>query len=249
MNYTKRRQGSTDSSCSSESEASNQCFRIVVLGAAAVGKTCVISQFLGDGFRPKYRATVEDIHRHEYVINDCDVTLEILDTSGSYEFPAMRRLAMATGDAFILVFALDNAESLSKIADIYSEIAEIRGESSSNGELPPVIIVGNKSDCDERCFSTQDTLETMFNTVLDAQWGYIECSAKLNDNIETIFFEVVERSRLVNSSTQPTCMTRVVHDYTHKSSSRRKSKRASISFGDIKTPKGERPRSQSCVVS
>lgn len=89
-----------------------QQHRVVVMGAAKVGKTCIISQFLYDKFNPRYKQTVEELHRGEYELADGSaLTLDILDTSGSFEFPAMRTLSITTGAAFILVYAADDKES------------------------------------------------------------------------------------------------------------------------------------------
>lgn len=89
-----------------------QQHRIVVMGAAKVGKTCIISQFLYDKFNTRYKQTVEELHRGEYELPDGSaLTLDILDTSGSFEFPAMRTLSITTGAAFILVYSIDDKES------------------------------------------------------------------------------------------------------------------------------------------
>lgn len=63
--------------------------RLVFLGAAGVGKTALIHRFLRDRFEHKYTRTVEELHVLEYDIAG-KMRLEILDTSGSYSFPAMR---------------------------------------------------------------------------------------------------------------------------------------------------------------
>jgi GTPase SAR1 family protein len=57
-------------------------YRIVVMGAAAVGKTCIVSRLLYEQFVNEYRATVEELHSGEYELNGMPVTLDILDTSG-----------------------------------------------------------------------------------------------------------------------------------------------------------------------
>ncbi|XP_008942356.1 PREDICTED: GTP-binding protein Rhes-like, partial [Merops nubicus] len=65
--------------------------RLVFLGAAGVGKTALIRRFLMDTFEPKHRRTVEELHSKEYEVSGATVTVEILDTSGSYSFPALRK--------------------------------------------------------------------------------------------------------------------------------------------------------------
>lgn len=87
--------------------------RIVSLGAAGVGRTALIARFRYDRFEPRHARTVEELHGFECDPDgDVRVRLEILDTSGSYEFPAMRALRIRTGDAFALVYSPEEVRRL-----------------------------------------------------------------------------------------------------------------------------------------
>jgi GTPase SAR1 family protein len=48
--------------------------------------------------------------------------IELIDTAGQEQFMAMRELYVKTGDAFVLVFSIDNAASLREIETMYSQI-------------------------------------------------------------------------------------------------------------------------------
>lgn len=41
-------------------------FRLVILGGAGVGKSCLIKRFLLKTYTDKYRATIEDLYNREY---------------------------------------------------------------------------------------------------------------------------------------------------------------------------------------
>eukprot|EP00058_Branchiostoma_floridae_P019579 XP_002605069.1 hypothetical protein BRAFLDRAFT_85215 [Branchiostoma floridae] len=73
------------------------CFRLVVLGTARVGKTAIVSRFLFNQYDDQYTPTIEDFHRKMYRIRGEVYRLDILDTSGVHPFPAMRRLSFLTG--------------------------------------------------------------------------------------------------------------------------------------------------------
>ena len=53
-------------------------YRVVVMGAAAVGKTCIISRLLYERFVSEYKATVEELHSGDYELDGRPVTLDIL---------------------------------------------------------------------------------------------------------------------------------------------------------------------------
>lgn len=59
--------------------------KIVVMGAAKVGKSSIIQQFLYNTFPLKYKRTVEEMHHGYFSVSGVNLTLDILDTSGSYE--------------------------------------------------------------------------------------------------------------------------------------------------------------------
>lgn len=65
--------------------------KIVVMGAAKVGKTSLITQFLYSKFSPKYKRTVEEMHQGAFSISGVSLTLDILDTSGAFE-ASLRRI-------------------------------------------------------------------------------------------------------------------------------------------------------------
>lgn len=73
------------------------CFRLVILGAPRVGKSCIINWFLGKDIKDSYIPTIEDFHRKIYKIRGEMFRLDILDTSGNDPFPAMKKLNIMTG--------------------------------------------------------------------------------------------------------------------------------------------------------
>lgn len=53
-------------------------------------------------------------------------TLQITDTTGSHQFPAMQRLNISKGHAFILVFSVTSKQSLEELKPIYNVIREVK---------------------------------------------------------------------------------------------------------------------------
>jgi GTPase SAR1 family protein len=52
------------------------------------------------------------------------LTLKIIDTTGSHEFAAMRSLYIRGSDAFILVCSVDDPQSMREVESIFAEIEE-----------------------------------------------------------------------------------------------------------------------------
>jgi small GTP-binding protein len=124
--------------------------RLVLLGGAGVGKSCIIRRFLNKTYCDKYRPTVEDLHNREYDLGSvtlkvCCVTndhrlrnfliksesfiqVDILDTSGDGQFPAMRRLSIATAHAFLLVYSVTSGPSFTAVKQCFEEIKEQRAD-------------------------------------------------------------------------------------------------------------------------
>lgn len=164
--------------------------RVVVLGAAKVGKTAVIEQFLYGTFNDEHIATVEQLYRTEYQLKQGQLTFDILDTSGSFQFPAMKELAIKTGDAFILVFSLDDKESFEEVRQLREMILKLKNDSSI-----PMVVVGNKSDTSiQKRFLQKEIIETV--VCMDWEVGYVECSAKKSFNVPRIFQELVVQAKL-----------------------------------------------------
>lgn len=109
------------------------------MGAAKVGKSAIINQFLYNTFTPKYKRTVEEMHHGDFNVSGIHLTLDILDTSGSYEFPAMRDLSIKSADAFILVYDIHDANTFLEVKTLRTQILNTKG-------AVPIVVVGNKVD-------------------------------------------------------------------------------------------------------
>ncbi|KAK6481703.1 GTP-binding protein Rhes-like [Huso huso] len=163
--------------------------RLVFFGAAGVGKTALIQRFLQDKFDPKYKRTVEELHSIENVIDGVKIKIEIMDTSGSYSFPAMKKLCIRNSDAFALVYSIDDPESFEEVRRLRDEVLEIKED-----KCTPIVVVGNKADQENQ---RQVLAEDVMSTVeLDWNASYLEASAKDNSNVIGVFKELLQQVNL-----------------------------------------------------
>uniref|UniRef100_T1JY24 GTP-binding protein Rhes n=1 Tax=Tetranychus urticae TaxID=32264 RepID=T1JY24_TETUR len=159
--------------------------KIVVLGSPRVGKTAIVSQFLYSHFPESYIATVDQLHRAEYEVKGFGpLILDILDTSGSHEFPVMKKLAIESADAFLLVFSLTDSESFEEVRRLRDEII-----ATKKFKLPPIVVAANKCDLDSMRVIKRELTETI--VTIDWENGYVESSAKDDFNINTIFQQLM----------------------------------------------------------
>ncbi|KAL3315951.1 GTP-binding protein Di-Ras1 [Cichlidogyrus casuarinus] len=162
-------------------------YRVTVFGAGGVGKSSLVQRFVTGEFRGSYIPTIEDTYRQEVVnCNKQVCTLEITDTTGCHQFPAMQRLSINRGHAFILVFSVTNKTSLEELIPVYTELVSIK---SSELALVPVMLVGNKMDSD-----SMREVSTAQGQSIAKRWkcSYMETSAKENKNVKELFHELLQ---------------------------------------------------------
>ncbi|XP_011297639.1 GTP-binding protein Di-Ras2 [Fopius arisanus] len=174
-------------------EQSND-YRVVVFGAGGVGKSSLVLRFVKGTFRESYIPTIEDTYRQVISCNKNICTLQITDTTGSHQFPAMQRLSISKGHAFILVYSVCSRQSLEELRPIWAVIRELKGQDISQ---IPIMLVGNK--CDE---STLREVAMEEGKAEADSWGcgFLETSAKTNHNVNELFRDLLtlEKNRAVS---------------------------------------------------
>ncbi|CAH2006386.1 unnamed protein product [Acanthoscelides obtectus] len=189
-------------------EQSND-YRVVVFGAGGVGKSSLVLRFVKGTFRESYIPTIEDTYRQVISCNKNICTLQITDTTGSHQFPAMQRLSISKGHAFILVYSVCSRQSLEELRPIFEVIKEIKGPDISQ---IPIMLTGNK--CDESAELRE--VSTSEGQAQAAEWGvsFMETSAKTNHNVKQLFQELLnlEKSRNVSLQVGGKANSRVAKD-------------------------------------
>ena len=125
------------------------------LGAAEVGKSSIIAQALTRTFRSEYKSTIEE----KMFYHGDGFLLEVIDTSGSFNFLELMKMSILEGDVFVLVFSLTDISTFGRVQQIREDILATRGP-----ELP-IIVVGNKTD------AMIDLNYSTFVEEIVASWG------------------------------------------------------------------------------
>ena len=175
---------------------------IAVFGDKKVGKTSLIRRFIGQSFSRQHNPTVEDYYEEDMIrgTHRCR-QLKILDTTGSYDFPVMRQIAISKSEAFILVYSLDDPKSFEKVKWHRQEILKYKKHTKV-----PILVVCNKTDLTDTASleafvtnSTNSEVLPIFHE-LRAQKKIVDewdcklmfTSAKVRWNINKVFYELVD---------------------------------------------------------
>jgi small GTP-binding protein len=161
---------------------------IVVLGSGAVGKSATTIMYIQNHFIEKYDSTIEDIYRKPCSVDGEPATLTIVDTAGQDAFSAMRENYMRSGQAFVLVFSITDAESLQKLKVIYAQLVRVRGENSHI----PCVVVGNKIDLSAQRAVPSDQGKEFARY---ANCHYFEITARDKGQVEEVFAHLVRLVR------------------------------------------------------
>ncbi|KAL1128864.1 hypothetical protein AAG570_013398 [Ranatra chinensis] len=180
--------------------------RLVMLGGAGVGKSAILKRFLFGTFTDKYKSTVEDLYSRDYDLGSVSIKVDILDTCGDLQFPAMRRLSIATANAFLLVYACNSADSFSRLKCCFEEIREQRDDF----QQVPIVVAGNKLDMapSHREVPLEDVSEWLYCELPRLRTKLVECSAKDNYNIRDMFKCFLTLYRILPPSGNETSLKR-----------------------------------------
>ena len=109
-----------------------------------------------------------------------------LFSTGTHQFPAMQRLSIQKGHAFMLVYSITSKQTLEELKPIYNQIREIKADQQCD---TPILLMGCKLD-EAACREVAENLGKQLASLWSCAW--IETSAKTNTNIREAFQELLK---------------------------------------------------------
>lgn len=153
--------------------------KIILLGAAAVGKSNMVNQFVNGQFEETYLSTIGiNCLDKLFNFNGKKVKIKFFDTAGQERYDSLSSTVLRKADGAIFVYSITSRESFDKINFWITELQN-KGKNSK-----VLMLIGNKIDLeDERKVSFQEG-ETKANEI---GCPFMETSAKTGENIKESF--------------------------------------------------------------
>ena len=113
------------------------------MGDTAVGKSCLIVNYLNNTFSDDYEPTVLDVYKGTKNVNKKQMELEIHDTSGDEGLYRNREITYKGADVFLVCVACNERSSFEHVG---KWVSEVRG--TVGNEIPLWLII-TKSDLED----------------------------------------------------------------------------------------------------
>jgi small GTP-binding protein len=127
--------------------------KVVILGAASVGKTCVIRRYCYDQFSEDTLSTIgAGFFAHTVMVDDLEVNLVLWDTAGQERFRSVAPALIRGANALVLVYDTQHQPSFDVLHFFFQMFVDIVTVTSS---VMPVLLLGNKSDLGPDLISEQ----------------------------------------------------------------------------------------------
>ncbi len=162
--------------------------KVLLTGAAAVGKTSLVQRFIKNRFQANYKLTVGvDILTKDVEFRAGEIaTLSIWDIGGQQRFEFIRSTFYKGAAGALLVFDLTREQTYAETRKWLTEIRQFAGESI------PFVFIGNKADLIEDVGLVIDRDEARSFAENEGSI-YIETSAKTGINVDEAFTELTKR--------------------------------------------------------
>ncbi|KXZ54309.1 RABC1 protein [Gonium pectorale] len=135
-------------------EMDDHLVKVIFVGSAGVGKTCLVRRLFSDAFNPDTRATVGcDFHFKRYMFDKKSIGVTLWDTAGTEKFQAVTSNYYRGAQGVVLVYDVTRRETLDAIERLW--LPEVDRFST----FPEAVkmVVGNKIDMEgERQVSPEE---------------------------------------------------------------------------------------------
>jgi len=152
--------------------------KLLIIGDSGVGKTCLLLRLCDNSFTTSHLATIGiDFKLKNLEVDGKKIKMQIWDTAGQDRFKTITQTYYRGAMGILLTYACNDRESFVNIENWMKQIKARASEDVS------IVIVGNKSDMEDRCISYEEGKK------LADTYGmhFFETSAKQDMNVNDAF--------------------------------------------------------------
>ena len=159
--------------------------KITTIGDSSTGKSCLLRQFVHQGFEPTQNLTIGvDLYYKIVTLHAQPIKLQIWDTSGHETFRHITRIYYRGSHVILFVYDATNRVSFEHLTTWLQYVKE----ECIDEYQPTMMLVGNKIDLNSERVVTFEEGQEFANT---HHMLFIEVSAKTGTHVEDAFLQAV----------------------------------------------------------
>jgi len=167
--------------------SSPETVKVVLLGQAGVGKTCIITKFITGEFNPDQMTSLSAQYiSKQMTFNDKVIKFDIWDTAGQERFRALAKIFYKDAKVICLCYDITSKESFQELKDYWYEK---QTKLNANGD-PIFAVVANKNDLYQSA-QVQDDEGRAFAKSINGIFQ--STSAKSDSGITSLFENIGKR--------------------------------------------------------
>lgn len=161
-----------------ETSTMNILAKIIIIGDAGVGKTCLLLRYCDDNFLTSHLPTIGiDFKMKTVQIDNKTVRMQVWDTAGQERFKTITQTYFKSAQGVVLAYAVNDRDSFKNLDDWITQVRKFTTPDVS------IVLVGNKSDMPDRAVSYDEG-----KALADANsFHFFETSTKDDMNIKPLF--------------------------------------------------------------
>jgi len=158
-------------------------FKILLVGDASVGKTCIVNRFIYNKFELGYISTIGvNFFTKPYDYKGYKIKIQLWDTAGQERFHSITSNYFHGANGILFIYDITNKNSFEGVKDWIKE-----SENYDNNIQK--ILLGNKCDLTNLRGVKKEEVEIFCN---EKKMDFFETSAKDNINLDEAFKRIIE---------------------------------------------------------
>ena len=158
--------------------------KLLLVGDSSVGKTALVCRFADDVFEANFVATIGiDFKIKTLDIGGQRVKLQVWDTAGQERFRTITHSYYRGANGILLVYSITDRRTFDHVAKWLDDISSLAADDVE------VVIVGNKSDLEDKRIVSTNAGETLAS---ENNVRFLETSAKEDTNVTQAFMLLAE---------------------------------------------------------